>query len=198
VSNVGDRERIGREIAGYRDYLLLVADRAMSPTLKTKEGASDLVHEALLAAHRASGRLQVRTPIELRAWLRKLLLNRVAHAARRYLGTEKRRLARELSLDGDLDRAAISDALAMDQDSPGTVAAHREQEALLRAALDRLPERMRQAVLWRHHEGCGFDQIGDRLGCSNVAARKLWLRALGRLQREFSCGGERPASPPPD
>jgi RNA polymerase sigma-70 factor, ECF subfamily len=195
VSSVGERERIDREIAGYRDYLLLVADRAMTPALKTKEGASDLVQEALLAAHRASGQFQVRTAIELRAWLRRLLLNRVAHAARRYFGTEKRRLARELSLDADLNREAISDALALDQASPASVAARHEQEALLQAALERLPERMRQAVLWRHHKGYSFDEIGKQLGCTNVAARKLWLRALGLLQRELSCGHEGAVGP---
>jgi DNA-directed RNA polymerase specialized sigma24 family protein len=49
---------------------------------------------------------------------------------------------------------------------------------------------MRLAVLWRHHESCSFDEIGRRLGCSNVAARKLWLRALQQLQRELSPEGQ--------
>ena len=82
-------------------------------------------------------------------------------------------------------------------DLAGPLAAQREEEALMRAALDRLPERMRQAVLWRHHEGCGFDEIGRRIGCSDVAARKLWLRAMDRLQREFSAEGSRSAHPAP-
>jgi RNA polymerase sigma-70 factor, ECF subfamily len=184
----GEREEMARAIAAHRQYLLLVADRVMTPALKTKEGASDLVQEAMLAAHQATDRLEVRTPIELRSWLRRLLLNRVAHAARRYLGTQKRRLGRELSLQADLDDQGLADALAIDQTSPGAGAARREEEALMRSALGRLPERMRQAVLWRHHEGCGFEEIGRRLGCSDVAARKLWLRALDQLQREWPVG----------
>ncbi len=195
MNQFGEREEIARAIAAHRKYLLLVAERAMTPALKTKEGASDLVQEAMLAAHRSADRVEVRTPIELRSWLRRLLLNRVAHAARRYLGTQKRRLGRELSLQADLDDPGLADALTIDQTSPGGLAARREEETLMQAALDRLPERMRQAVLWRHHDGCGFDEIGRRLGCSDVAARKLWLRALGRLQRELSGEGAQSARP---
>jgi RNA polymerase sigma-70 factor, ECF subfamily len=182
----GERERDSRAIANYRDYLLLVADRAMSPALKSKECASDLVQEAMLAAHRASRGAEMRTPVELRSWLRRLLLNRVAHAARRYQGTEKRRLRRELSLDTDLGRQAVADALAIDAPSPDDVAMRREEEARMLAAIDRLPDRMRFAVMCRYEEGCGFDEIGRRLDCSNVAARNLWLRALDRLRRELS------------
>jgi len=190
---VEGREEIGRAIAAHRDYLLLVADRAMTPGLRTKEGASDLVQEAMMAAHQASGQFEVKTAIELRSWLRRLLLNRVAHAARRYRGTEKRRMGRELSLDAEAEGEGIADTLSIDQISPGALASRREEEARMREALDQLSERMRQAVLWRHHEGCGFEVIGRRLGCSDVAARKLWLRALDQLQRELSGDGARSA-----
>ncbi len=86
----------------------------------------------------------------------------------------------------------------MDEDSPGTVASRGEQEALLRAALERLPERMRQAVLWRQQKGYSFDEIGDQLGCSNVAARRLWLRALDQLHREFLSVRKSAVGRPPD
>jgi RNA polymerase sigma-70 factor (ECF subfamily) len=152
----------------------------------------------MLAAHQAAGQLRVKTSIELRSWLRRLLLNRVAHAARRYLGTQKRRMGREVSLDAETNGESVAATLAIDQTSPGGVAVRREEEALMRAALDRLPERMGQAVLWRHHEGCGFDEIGRRLGCSDVAARKLWLRALDQLQRELSGEGARSGGPSVD
>jgi hypothetical protein len=47
---------------------------------------------------------------------------------------------------------------------------------------------MRQAVLWRHNEDCSFDEMGRRLGCSNVAARKIWLKALQQLRSELRRG----------
>jgi RNA polymerase sigma-70 factor (ECF subfamily) len=169
-----------------RKYLLLVANREMGNDLKSKAGASDLVQETLLEAHRDMGRFTGRTETELRRWLRRLLLHKLAHTVRRYRHVERRRITREVSLEtGDLGNS-LADFLAADQTSPGGQAVRREEEVALCAALDRNPERMRLAVLWRHHEACSFDELGRRLGCSNVAARKLWLRALERLQHELA------------
>ncbi len=193
---MGQPPDIERAIAAHRQYLLLVADRSMTPALKAKEGASDLVQEAMLAAHRAAGEYRGQTPIELRSWLRRLLLNLVARAARRYLGTQKRRLGREFSLDADIHGDSVAASLAVDQTSPGGLASRREEEALLRAALDRLPDRMRDTVLWRYQDACAFEEIGRRLGCSDVAARNLWLRGLDRLNREYAAARARSAGSP--
>jgi RNA polymerase sigma-70 factor (ECF subfamily) len=181
-----DREANDDAIDGFRIYLLTVAERSLTPELKTKEGASDVVQETLVEAHRIFHRFEGRSQEALRAWLRQLLKNRVAHAARRYRGTEKRRLGRELSLDAGLAGHDLDLALSADHTSPGGRAERGEEEAALISALGRLPDKMRQAVLGRHHEHCTFDELGRRLGCSNVAARKLWLRALERLQRELT------------
>jgi RNA polymerase sigma-70 factor (ECF subfamily) len=180
------REVDDEAIEGFRSYLLRVAERALAPALKAKEGASDVVQETLVDAHRMFSRFEGRSQEELRSWLRKLLMNHVAHVARRYRGTKKRWLGREVSLQSDAAGQDFKDALAADHTSPGGRAVRYEEEAALIAALGRLPEDMRQAVLWRHHERCSFDEIGGRLGCSDVAARKLWLRALERLQSELT------------
>jgi RNA polymerase sigma-70 factor (ECF subfamily) len=169
-----------------RKYLLLVANRELGNDLKAKEGASDLVQETLLAAHQVSGRFVGRTEAELRRWLRRLLMHKVAHSVRRYRRVLSRQIGREVSLDSGNPGETTADYLASDQTSPGGCAIRREEEVALCAALDRLPERMRLTVLWRHHEACSFDEIGRRLACPNVAARKLWLRALERLQRELT------------
>jgi RNA polymerase sigma-70 factor (ECF subfamily) len=180
-------DSLANVIESCRSYLLLVAERAMSPDLRVKEGASDLVQEAVVEAQRHVGRwtAHAKPSDELRAWLCKFLTHKIAHAARRYRGSKKRQMAREISLgtvEGDI---ALAETLISDQTSVGTRAARREEEAALQAALSRLPDRMRNAIGWRHNEDCSFDVIGQRLGCSNVAARKLWLRALEQLQSEL-------------
>jgi RNA polymerase sigma-70 factor (ECF subfamily) len=187
VSTRDDSDSLVGVIESCRSYLLLVAERAMAPDLRAKEAASDLVQEALTEAQREAGRWTGRAEVtdELRAWLRRFLMHKIAHAARRYRGTGKRRLGREVPLATVEADPAMAETLVADQTSAGTRAVRREEEAALRSALDRLPERMSQAVLWRHIEDCSFDEIGRRLGCSNVAARKLWLKALQRLQDEL-------------
>jgi RNA polymerase sigma-70 factor (ECF subfamily) len=173
-------------IESFRNYLLRVADHALPADLKAKEGASDVVQDALVDAHRLIDRFAGKSHGELRAWLHKLLMNKVAHLARRYRGTDKRALGREMSLERVFTGPYEENTLAADHTSPGGRAVRNEEEAALLAALDRLSEKMRQTVLWRHHENCTFDEIGRRLNCSNVAARKLWLRGLERLQRELT------------
>ena len=185
-----DLEALVGVIESCRSYLLLVAEHALAPDLKAKEGASDIVQEAMVQAQREASRWTGRAEAtdELRAWLRQFLMHKIAHAARRYRGTGRRRIAREMPLAMVEAHPTFAESLVADQTSVGTRAARREEEAALQSALDRLPERMRQAVLWRHNEDCSFDEIGRRLGCSNVAARKLWLKALQQLQAELRDG----------
>jgi RNA polymerase sigma-70 factor (ECF subfamily) len=181
-----DREASGRALEACRGYLLLVAEKRLAPGVKPKEGTSDVVQETLLEAQRVFGRFRGTCEAELLAWLRQILLHKLAHAARRYRTIAKRRVGREVALDGG------TDSLCRDETSPGGRAVRREEEAAMVAALDKLPEPMRLAVQWRHHEGCSFDEIGRRLGRSNVSARKLWLRGLEELRRELIAAGQEP------
>ena len=189
-ANRNDRETLVGVIESFRSYLLLVAERVLAPDLRVKEAASDVVQEALAEAQRQAGRWTgpAEATDELREWLRQFLMHKIAHAARRYRATGKRRIAREVPLAKVEADSALARTLVADDMSPGARATRHDEEEALQSALDRLPERMRQAVLWRHHEDCSFDEIGRRLGCSNVAARKLWLRALEQIQLELTRG----------
>jgi RNA polymerase sigma-70 factor (ECF subfamily) len=179
----GDREALGRAIQPFRQFLLMIAERELAPELKAKEGASDLVQDTLMEAHRHFPKFEGGTRAELRAWLRRILLHRVSHTVRGYRRAGKRQISREISLDAAGPSRAPAELLAADTTSPSGKAARREEEAALVAALDRLPERLRQVIVWRHQEECTFDEIGRRLDRSNVAARKLWLRAIERLRQ---------------
>ena len=192
ATSPSEREALIGVIESCRSYLLLVAERELGPDLKAKEAVSDLVQEALIDAQRDAGRWSggAEATDELRAWLRQFLMHKIQHAARRYRGTGKRRIRREVSLATVEADPGLAGSLMADQTSPGGRAARHEEEAALRTALGQLPERMRQAVLWRHNEDCSFSEIGRRLACSNVAARKLWLKALRQLQVELKDGDD--------
>jgi RNA polymerase sigma-70 factor (ECF subfamily) len=56
---------------------------------------------------------------------------------------------------------------------------------LVEAAIERLPDDSRLVVLLRHKEHLSFTEIGERLGRSGDAARKLWERAVERLAQEM-------------
>ena len=51
----------------------------------------------------------------------------------------------------------------------------------MRAALDRLPERQRAAVVLRFFDGLPMREIAEILGCEPVTARTQVFRGLQRL-----------------
>src|SRR5262245_57488511 len=98
----GSCGELGCRFEDCRPYLLLVARGVMGPRLRVKLDASDIVQETFLEAQRHLGRFRGKTPTEFRAWLREILLCRLASAQRTYLGTKKRAVGREVSLDASL------------------------------------------------------------------------------------------------
>jgi RNA polymerase sigma-70 factor, ECF subfamily len=86
----------GDALEAFRNYLLLVARRERDPALQGKGGASDLVQETFLEAHRDSALFNGASQEELRAWLRRLLLNNLANFTRPYRETSKLQVGCEM------------------------------------------------------------------------------------------------------
>jgi RNA polymerase sigma-70 factor, ECF subfamily len=181
-ARAGSNDALGQALEACRVYLLLIAGEELDPELWGKGGASDLVQETFLEAHRDFARFQGATPDEWRAWLRRLLLNNVADFARRYRATTKRNAAREVALEESGDPAG--DLAAADTPASGRAMAQEQAEAF-HAALGRLPDEYRQVILLRYQQELSFEEIGRQLDRSPNAARMLWLRALERLKREM-------------
>jgi len=60
-----------------------------------------------------------------------------------------------------------------------------ENRSAVEAALERLPEDYRRVVLMRYREGRSFADIAVSMARSENAVRKLWFRAVERLQQEL-------------
>jgi RNA polymerase sigma-70 factor (ECF subfamily) len=181
----GDADALGRALEVYRDYLLAIADRELNPDLRAKGGASDLVQETCLHAQRDLAGFRGSTEEELRAWLRSLLEHRLAHFVRRYRATQKRGLRREVALDAGDSALSPAGALAADTPTPSMEAVAHEQAELIQRILQRLPEDYRTVITLRYQDDLSFEEIGHRLGRTAEAARKLWWRAVERLQDEM-------------
>jgi RNA polymerase sigma-70 factor (ECF subfamily) len=184
-ARAGSREALGQVLEAYRAYLLLIANRELDPELQAKGGASDLVQQTFLEAQQAFPRFYGDSALELQAWLRQLLLHNVANFARHYRETNKRQLNREEPLQPETPSGAGDRGLAADTPSPSGKAMANEQAQDLERALERLPEDYRQVITWRYRDGCSFEEIAQRLQRSDNAVRKLWFRAIERLQEEL-------------
>src|SRR5947209_9800116 len=186
----GSSEALGQALDLCRHHLLEVARQAIGPTLEAKGGASDLVQETFLEAQRLFPRFEGDSGAQLRAWLRSLLLHKAAKLGRRYRGTRKRQLSREIPLSGDGPVAAHPSQIVGPVPTPSVQVMADEQLRRLQLAISRLPDDYRRAIALRYHEGLAFEEVGRRLGRSPDAARMLWARAVDRLKQELHGDGQ--------
>jgi RNA polymerase sigma-70 factor (ECF subfamily) len=181
----GSREAIGMLIDHYRPYLLLIANQELDSAVQGKVGASDVVQETMLTAQVALDDFAGSSEDELMAWLRKILLNDLSDAGRKFQRTAKRRVDLEIPIHGDsrIDQPPIE--LGADTAQPGTNTADAEEAEALYAGLSRLSQEYQVVLRLRNWEQLSFIEIGDQLDRSPDAARKLWSRAVLRLKQEL-------------
>ncbi len=175
----------------HEPWLRLHARLQMESRFRAKFDPSDIVQQTLIEAVRAFPGFRGRTGAEFAAWLRRLLTHALAHEIRRYRGTLKRDLAREVPLDRQLTQASqrLGDMLPAPGSTPSRQAARHEREAWLAELLLRLPEDHREVIMLRNLEGLSHEETARRMGRTPGAVRMLWVRALARLRTEARASG---------
>jgi RNA polymerase sigma-70 factor (ECF subfamily) len=179
----GSSEALGRLLEAYRSYFWLVAKQQLGPDLRGKVGASDIVQETFLEAQRDFGQFRGQTEEAWLAWLRRLLRNNLLNVARRFRHTEMRAVHREVSADAPEVSSVLAREMIDPQPGPEELVLAQEEAALLDRALEQLPEHYRQVLLLYYREYQSFEAIGQALGRSAEAVRKLWARAVEQLHQ---------------
>lgn len=180
-AQAGSREALGQVLEACRGYLLLIAQRELDPALQAKGGASDLVQQTFLEAQRDLSSFAGSTPEALMGWMRRLLLNNLANFRRDYR-RDKRKVSREVSLLISDSSTQGEGGLHAGTPSPSVVVMRHEQTQALERALERLPEDYRRVIHLRYREERSFEAIAELMQRSQNAVRKLWVRAIERLQ----------------
>jgi RNA polymerase sigma-70 factor (ECF subfamily) len=181
-----------RSLDDYRDYLRLLTRTQMSARLQAKLDASDIVQQAILLAHQNRSQFRGRSEAEWLGWLRAILANVLAAAARRFTA-EARDLAREQSLEAELDLSSsrLESLLAADQSSPSERAVRGEELLRLARALSRLPPDQRRVVELHYLKGVPVAEVAALVERTKPAVAGLLfrgLRKLGDLLRESGEG----------
>jgi RNA polymerase sigma-70 factor (ECF subfamily) len=179
AARAGDGKALGCILEACRPYLLSLARQRVRGELQPRVGSSDVVQDTFIDAQRAFARFHGSTEGELRAWLRCILLGNVAQSY-----ADHYRQKRAVSLEVELaELAGWPKAGPPDRgESPSSEASANERDRALQEALDRLPESYRQVIMLRNYECHTFEEAGERLGRSEGAIRKLWVRAIDRLR----------------
>jgi RNA polymerase sigma-70 factor, ECF subfamily len=184
-ARAGDRDALGELLAGYSNYLALLARMQIGKRLQGKVDPADLVQEAFLEAHRDFPQFRGTTESELVQWLRRILAANLTDLLRRYLGSRRRDVRLERQLEAELDESsqAMDLGLVTRRSSPSQQAARQEQAVLLADALQSLPADYSEVIVLHHLEGLSFPEVAQRMGRSQDSVKKLWIRGLTRLRR---------------
>ena len=188
----GCQHALGQLAEFCRPYLLLVANQDLDPRLRGKVGASDVVQETLIAVQNDIAQFRGHEKDDFLAWVRGILINDLLETRRKHCDTAKRDVGREIRLNDDSGIGRPAMEVAAEGMSPSSEAIAKEEAAALAWAMNHLPDHYRQVIQLRNWEEMPFEQIGQRMGRSAESTRKLWSRAVLRLQQALERGTLQP------
>jgi RNA polymerase sigma-70 factor (ECF subfamily) len=186
----GMGEQLGQLLQLYRNYLTLLATTQIDRKLRVRVSPSDLVQEAMLAAHRDFEKFRGTTEREFLAWLRQVLINCLHHLVDAHVKAKRRDIRREISIEqmgAALDRSAVNfcNVLADPGPSPSTPVRRREAAVALADQLAKLRPQYREVIVLRNLQGLSFEEIASRMERSAGAVRMLWLRAMDKFKQVY-------------
>jgi RNA polymerase sigma-70 factor, ECF subfamily len=180
----GHDAAVGPLLEGYRHYLTILARVQLDRALQVKVGASDIVQETFLEAHRDFPHFRGRSVPEFLGWLRQILARNLANQVRRYRQTRSRDIRLEQNLADALGQSSEHMAASIPATvlSPVQFAIRDEAAVVLANALGRLPPDYRDVLVYRNLEELTFPEVADRMGRSVDSVKKLWVRGLAQLK----------------
>jgi RNA polymerase sigma-70 factor (ECF subfamily) len=185
AARAGDRYAAQKLILAHHPRLHRLAQARLSPRLRARVDADDLLQQVYVEVVRRIAEFELRGPGSFYEWLTTMLDSRIVDAQRRH-HARKRDVARERSGAGGgstLQRWLGSGAL--DTRTPSRAATAREQAASLHAALAGLPDDHRRVLELRYLQARSLEETARELERSVPAAQMLCLRALRGLRRSM-------------
>lgn len=165
----GDTEAFG-ELVARHERAMLAAARAY---FASEADAEDATQDACVKAFQALGQLQ--DGARFAGWLMRITVNTCLDTLR--ARSDKQSLADFAST------VRVFPRLGQPQFTPATLASRSEHSALLRAAVGRLPEDQRLAVMLHYAEEMSYEQIAGYLDVPPSTVQGRLRRAKQELKR---------------
>ena len=176
-----DLQLVERTVAGdQRAYELLVLkyqrriERLSARMVRDTDLVQDIAQETFLRAYRALH--QFRGEAQFYTWLYRIAVNTAKKAL---LDMKRNPVVTESALQtsDDEDETSRPGNEPINEETPETVLAAQEIAAAVNAAMDALPEDLRQAVTLREIEGLSYEEIATVMGCPIGTVRSRIFRA---------------------
>ena len=145
----GDEAAFGRLFALYESRLRRRVEARLSPGVRRRISAQDVLQEAYLVAFDRIGEFQNRGDGAFGRWLGKIVELKAKHAVRRHVGVAKRAISGEVTR---AHRGTIQNVRGR-SDSPSQVAMGEELRDRAKKAIQRLPETYREVIQFIQGEG---------------------------------------------
>jgi RNA polymerase sigma-70 factor (ECF subfamily) len=159
----------------------------MGKKLRGKLDSMDVVQDALLHALGGIEDFTYENEGDFVRWLSRIAENVLRDNWDRF-HAEKRDIRREVPL-GNAGRTTTGRLSRVPQPvattTPSVIMSRKEDLDKLEKAIDTLKAEYRQVIILTKIEGLGYQEIGDKLGKSSEAVRKLVSRAMTALINAF-------------
>ena len=140
----------------------------------------DIAQETFIRAYRALA--QFRGEAQFYTWLYRIAVN----TAKKALMDLKRNptVSENFFKSGDDDETSPLENELTSPDTPDAVLASKEIVQIINAALDALPEELRQAVTLREIEGLSYEEISQAMNCPIGTVRSRIFRAREAISQK--------------
>ncbi len=181
LSADSDLQLVERTVAGdQRAYELLVIkyqrriERLIGRMVRDTDLVQDIAQETFIRAYRALH--QFRGDAQFYTWLYRIAVNTAKKAL---MDMKRNPVISENALRGgdDEDETSRVDNELTTEETPETVLAAQEIARVVNAAMEALPEDLRQAVTLREIEGLSYEEISLAMNCPIGTVRSRIFRA---------------------
>jgi len=185
-AEVSDAVAVERSLVGEREAYRVLVERHSQHVYRlayrmtgNREDAEEVVQEAFLRAYQKLA--QFAGNANFGTWVYRIAANYAIDRLRQRKSEESRRERPTRLVEGQVE----TDALAEMKDlapSPERLADSAQLAEKMKEALKTLTPAERTAIVMRHWDGCGIEEIADVLKSSSTATKNTVFRAVQKLR----------------
>ena len=178
----GDEDAANRLWDRYYEKLIPAVRIRLGQKLRGKIETMDVVQSVFYEAVRGAESKEFESEGHFRAWLNRLVENRIRKEAR-YFNRQKRDINKEEALMYSRGEEQKPDKTLGPR--PVSIVEHFDELARMEEALEKVPKDTREILVMRYFEELTYQEIGKRIVKSVEATRKIINRAVQLLAREM-------------